>query len=124
VWGYYMNELGQRVKVLRISKQLNQDELAQKCGISQPAIAKIERGLTKSVKGVTLEKLAVALSTTTNFLLYGSKSEEAHEDEMMLAEISAIFRDLPTSDKEMILRMARGILPIKIAQKTKKAHTG
>ena len=110
-WGYFMEHIGSRVKSLRLSKRLNQEQLAELCEVSQPAIAKIEKGITKTVKGKTLEMLASALSSTTTFILYGSETEDDHEHDMMQAEMTAIFRDLPTSDKETLLRLARGILP-------------
>ena len=110
-WGYFMENIGTRVKSLRVSKRLNQEQLAALCDVSQPAIAKIEKGTTKTVKGKTLEMLAAALSSTTTFILYGSDTEADHEHDMMQAEMTAIFRDLPASDKETLLRMARGILP-------------
>lgn len=112
-WGYYMANLGDRIKSLRISKRLNQDKLAELCGISQPAIAKIERGTTKALKGETLEALAYHLSSTTTYILNGSTSPDNHEADMMAAEMGAIFRDLSIADKETLLRMARGILPAK-----------
>lgn len=115
-WGYFMSSLGNRIKSLRLSKRLQQAELADLCGISQPAIAKIERGITKTLKGETLDKLAYHLSSTTGFILHGSGSPDEHEDAMMAAEMAAIFKDLPTEDKETLLRMARGILPPKVPQ--------
>lgn len=112
-WGFFMEHIGTRVKALRLSKRLNQAELAEKCGVSQPAINKIENGKTQKIKGYVLEALARELSSTTTFILYGSESSDSHEHDMMMAEMSAIFRDLPLADKEVILRMARGILPTK-----------
>ena len=112
-WGYYMADLGNRVKALRVSKRLNQTQLADLCGVSQPAIAKIERGVTKALKGETLEALAYHLSSTTTYIQNGSSSSEDHEADMMAAEMGAIFRDLSLADKETLLRLARGILPAK-----------
>jgi len=106
-----MENIGPRVRALRISKRLNQQELADRCGISQPAINKIETGKTKTVKGYVLEALSRELSTTTTYILKGSENADSLEHDMMLAEMAAIFRDLPLSDKETLLRMARGILP-------------
>ncbi len=106
-----MDNIGPRVKALRISKRLNQQELADRCGVSQPAINKIESGKTKTVKGYVLEALARELSSTTTYILKGSSSEDNLEHDLLMAEMTAIFRDLPMHDKEMLLRMARGILP-------------
>jgi transcriptional regulator with XRE-family HTH domain len=117
-----MENIGPRVKALRLSKRLNQQELADRCGVSQPAINKIETGKTKTVKGYVLEALARELSSTTTYILRGSDSADTLEHDMMMAEMSAIFKDLPLSDKETLLRMARGILPTKKLQKTADTH--
>jgi transcriptional regulator with XRE-family HTH domain len=117
-----MDNIGPRVKALRLSKRLNQQELADRCGVSQPAINKIETGKTKTVKGYVLEALARELSSTTTYILKGSDSPDTLEHDMMMAEMSAIFKDLPLSDKETLLRMARGILPTKKPQKTVDSH--
>jgi len=115
-----MENIGTRVKVLRLSKRLNQQELADRCGVSQPAINKIENGKTKEIKGYVLEALARELSSTTTFILKGSDNADSHEHDMMMAEMSAIFKDLPLSDKETLLRLARGILPTKKQVKEKQ----
>ena len=111
IWSDTMNNIGPRVKALRLSKRLNQQELANRCGISQPAINKIETGKTATVKGYVLEALARELSSTTTYILNGSSSADNMEHDMLIAEMTAIFRDLPMQDKETLLRMARGILP-------------
>lgn len=113
-----MKNIGPRVKALRLSKRLNQQELADRCGVSQPAINKIETGKTLTVKGYVLEALARELSSTTTYILNGSSSADKMEHDMLMAEMTAIFRDLPMQDKETLLRMARGILPINQPKRT------
>lgn len=110
MWGEYMSALGTRVRALRLSKRLNQTQLAELAGMSQAAIAKIETGATKSVTGVTLEALARVLSSTGAFLLNGAKDEDEHEESMVIAEIADIFRGLTLEDKQTILRIARGLV--------------
>ena len=111
-WSDTMNNIGPRVKALRLSKRLNQQELADRCGVSQPAINKIENGKTLTIKGYVLEALARELSSTTTYILQGASSADSMEHDMLMAEMTAIFRDLPMQDKETLLRMARGILPV------------
>lgn len=113
VWGFNVHEIGKRVKSLRVSKRLTQVDLASRLGIKQSSLAYIENVRTKTVRGTTLDALARELSSTTGYLLNGSQSSDHHEDEMLQAEMTAIFRDLSMSDKETLLRMARGILPSK-----------
>lgn len=117
-WSDTMKNIGPRVKALRLSKRLNQQELADRCGVSQPAINKIETGKTLTVKGYVLEALARELSSTTTYILNGSSSADKMEHDMLMAEMTAIFRDLPMQDKETLLRMARGILPINQPKRT------
>ena len=120
VWGFEMHDIGKRVKSLRVSKRLTQVELASRLGIKQSSLAYIENGRTKTVKGTTLDALARELSSTTGYILNGSVSSDHHEDEMLQAEMTAIFRDLTITDKEMLLRLARGILPSKLPKITEK----
>lgn len=108
-WGFFMQSIGQRVKALRVSKRLNQQQLADLVGVSQPAIAKIEKNITKSIKGSTLDALAIALASTPAFILRGSTGPDDHEESMMTAEMQAIFSSLPMKDKETIIRIARSM---------------
>lgn len=57
-----------RLKELREVKGLYQKDLAQKIGVAQSVIARYETGLARP--GIdTLMKLAIALETTTDYLL-------------------------------------------------------
>ena len=108
-WGFYMQTIGSRVKALRVSKRLNQQQLAKLVGVSQPAIAKIEIGATKNIKGYVLEALARSLSTTTTYILKGAESGDDHESEMIIGEMTAIFKGLKMEDKEILVRIARNM---------------
>ena len=108
-WGFYMQTIGSRVKALRVSKRLNQQQLAKLVGVSQPAIAKIEIGATKNIKGYVLEALARSLSTTTTYILKGAESGDDHESEMIIGEMAAIFKGLKMEDKEILVRIARNM---------------
>lgn len=114
-WGFYMQTIGSRVKALRVSKHLNQKQLAALVGVSQPAIAKIENGKTVNVKGYVLDALASALSSTPAFILRGSSDSSEHEQAMLSAEMSAIFSSLTLRDKETIIRIARSMCNDKVA---------
>lgn len=60
--------MGDIIYQLRINKKLSQVELAKRCGVTQQAINRIEKGKVKaSVE--TLVKLAEALDTTTDVIL-------------------------------------------------------
>lgn len=119
-WGFYMQTIGNRVKSLRISKHLNQQQLADRVGVTQPAIAKIEKGVTKNVKGYVLEALSRELSSTTSYLLNGAANGDDHENEMICAEMAAIFKDLKLDDKEVLVRIARNMVGEKQVVSKKK----
>lgn len=65
-------EFGLRVKKLRQSLDLTQQELANKIGIGQSTIGQIESGRNKSIKPEKLLQLANALNTTSEYLIYGN----------------------------------------------------
>lgn len=53
-------EIGQRIKALREDKNLTQEALARKCGISRVTLGKIERG---EMGNATVKTLDLILST-------------------------------------------------------------
>jgi len=62
-----------KIRALRKSAGLTQDDLAKKCGTTQQQIAKLEMGVTDP-KVSTLEKVAAALACDVKDLFY-SRSE-------------------------------------------------
>lgn len=58
--------IGQRIAELRSKQMITQRELAERCGIKQPHIARIERG-AYSVGFDTLQTIAEALGTDVDF---------------------------------------------------------
>lgn len=104
-----METIASRVIALRKSKRLSQEQLAQAAGISQPSLAYIETGRTKSLRGKTLSGLTKALDTTPDFLLYGSDPKD-HELAMQEAELMSIWRRLAPEDRAALLRQAHGLL--------------
>lgn len=104
-----MQNIGTRVAALRVGKQVSQRELADRCGVSQPTIANIERGRTTEVKGYVLEALARELSVSSKFILEGVKSEHDHETTMLNTELSHIFWELNQTDRDTIMTVARAM---------------
>lgn len=71
-WVILLNSFGERVKALRTSKKLKQEELAQKINISKSAIGMYERNEREPSYEI-LEKLAKYFEVTIDFLLTGSQ---------------------------------------------------
>ena len=61
--------LGERTLLLRRRKRLTQDELAAQSGVNKMTIWRLEHGAIQDVKGQVLAKMALALETTTDYLL-------------------------------------------------------
>ena len=64
-----MSGLGERIEKARKLEGLEQNELAEKVGLTQQAISRIESGLTKNPRN--LRAIAKALNVSVNFLLTG-----------------------------------------------------
>ncbi|NCE65033.1 helix-turn-helix domain-containing protein [Pseudoflavonifractor sp. 524-17] len=60
---------GQRIKALRLAKNLSQQELGALVGVKKAAIHKYESGIVVNLKRATVERLARALDTTPAYLL-------------------------------------------------------
>lgn len=61
-------ELGKRIKELRVETELSQKGLAEKIGVKQNTVAQYEKGVARPSLEV-LVKLAVIFQTTTDYLL-------------------------------------------------------
>lgn len=60
---------GNRLRALRHERELSADRLARLTGLTTHHIYRLERGERPHTWGVTIAKLAVALRTTTDYLL-------------------------------------------------------
>ncbi len=67
--------LGERILLLRRRKRLTQDELAAQSGVNKMTVWRLEHGAIQDVKGQVLAKMALALETTTDYLL-GLREDE------------------------------------------------
>ena len=72
----------ERLKEKRTEANLTQVELAEKAGVTARTIQNYELGSRKPSNMVTIQKIADALNTTTEYLLgsSGTYVVEAHED--------------------------------------------
>ena len=63
-------QLWKTIKVLRLKKELSQDQLAREAGIPYTTFVKIESGIIKNPSVFTVAKIAKALEVTVDHLLY------------------------------------------------------
>lgn len=59
-----------RLKIERVKRGLNQQQLAEKCGVARFTISKIEKHGISNVKMSTLTKIAAALNSTVQELFF------------------------------------------------------
>ena len=90
---------GERIRQLRIEHDMTQEELGAKIGVQKAAIYKYETGLIVNLKRSTIEKLAIALSTTPTYLM---GMEDAEAVQPVLAEFTPQQTALLTAFNELI----------------------
>ena len=92
---------GDRLRTLRHAKGVSADRLAMMTGITARHIFRIEKGTQPQVWGITVGKLALALGTSTDYLLNitddpspcpGTESESVSETVLQLAKDSGVAR--------------------------------
>jgi transcriptional regulator with XRE-family HTH domain len=66
-----METIGDRIRTLRVARNLTQEQLAKACGVTKSAVSQWEDGSTKNVKLQTFMMLLDALSTDANYLIFG-----------------------------------------------------
>ena len=74
-----MEELGKKIKVLRIKSNLTQSELAEKLGISASSVGMYEQGRREPNSNI-LAKICVKLNASGDYILGISKSQVSSTD--------------------------------------------
>lgn len=87
-----MRDTAVRLRHARKLRGLTQVRLAQLSGVKQASISDLERGESKSFRGVTLVSLAKVLNVSTEWLSQGKGTMER--------------RDIPLSDEAVVVAQA------------------
>lgn len=93
--------VGERIRSFRDKKGIEQIELANRVGISQSKMNKIETGFQKRIEPDILVAIAEVLGTTTDYLLgkSGSSSDDSVERKSSLNEkILKLTKEHPNLD--------------------------
>ncbi len=108
-----MKNIGLKIKIARIAKQLTQEELADKINKTRPLISHIEQ--TGKVNHHTLTKICQVLDVSIEEIesevsepsgVYRSNSLQSLKNEIArLNEEVQLYKDLVTSQKEIILEL-------------------
>lgn len=100
---YDIKSTGIRIKHFRNLKQLSQEQLAERIGVSQEYLARIETG--KKVPSLELfVSIANTLETSSDHLLADSLIVLRSDDEK---EYYEIFSDCSIDERAMLLRMLK-----------------
>jgi transcriptional regulator with XRE-family HTH domain len=106
-----MNSLGERILSLRKQKGMSQSDLAKLIGVSYAQVGRYE---TKGAQppAEVLKKIADALNTTTDFLMYGSKDDKAKaslDDEELLLQFKEVNK-MNDEDKSVIKKVLQAFI--------------
>lgn len=98
----YMNlkiKLGKRIKELRKKSGYSQEKLAEKLGIAQNTLSKIETG-ENFLTSETLENLSDVLHVTLNDL-FDFEHHSAKKD--IISEINTYFEQIKNDDEKLVI---------------------
>lgn len=95
--------IGQRVRDARLKKQMTQEELAEKTGISTSYASAIETGASK-VALPTLIQLARALDTTVETLLYDVTPASVQKYDL---EAKEILEDCSEGERKFLINLLK-----------------
>lgn len=97
----FLRDLGERVKRARQERGLSQSDLAERLGLSDAYISKIEMG--KNAMTVTvLAKLSDALGVSTDWLL---RNQTREAQEITIAELEEMFQDCSPSEQTTLMKL-------------------
>ena len=89
-----------RIRELRLSRQVTQQELGDSIKMNQSVVNRIERG-TRPIRDDELKTIARYFGVTTDYLLGNETSAEPVEKD----DAVRMYRQLPAADKDMVARM-------------------
>ncbi len=103
------SKLGEYVKGRRQLLELTQAELAEKCGVKQSTISRLESGLLPKLDSDVMLRLASALGTTSDYL--EGKTQEIKLGELVQGDknfsyLYEMYRSLTGSEIQQLIRFA------------------
>ena len=106
-----MSTIGERLKEVRLLRNLTQAQLAQQVGRSQEAISLLESGGTKEPSATTLIRVARVLRCSVRWLMTGTGTMDDRdipttEDEV---ELLVLTRNMSIAHRQALLATARAL---------------
>jgi transcriptional regulator with XRE-family HTH domain len=112
--------LGQRVRRLRLERGLAQEELARQVGVSKTQVYLVENGLTKSPRPERLRRYARALGVTLEYLRHGQGPERPAEGEW--PPLDVCLRHTSRLNEEEIAQIVRIVRALEAEQERELAE--
>lgn len=90
---------GEKIKRLRTTRGMSQEELGKMVGVKKAAIYKYENGIVVNLKRSVIEKLASALDTTPMYLLGLEEKPATDNDDGLSEKKRAVIEKIKTLDE-------------------------
>jgi transcriptional regulator with XRE-family HTH domain len=113
--------IGSRIKELRKKEGLTQTEVGDKVGVHYQAVQHWEKG-RNAPRGEQWEKLATALKTTKQYLLFGSSQQESGKMDPRRQAIIDMVKVVPESSLDWLEIQAELALTSKVFKKGGKSR--
>ena len=85
-----METIGQRIKELRLSRRMTQEELGELLGVKKAAIQKYENGGIVNLKTETVEKIAEIFKVSPSYIMGWEKFDNKYDLDQIKLEIMII----------------------------------
>lgn len=105
-------EIGQRIRSYRLQNGLNQEELAEKCGLHPTYIGQVERG-EKNATIESISKIAAGLSLPLSTLFENVGGNTDNGNENYPVQAYDLILSLPTEQQEKMLNILQMIIQLK-----------
>ncbi|MUV39435.1 hypothetical protein JNUCC1_03313 [Lentibacillus sp. JNUCC-1] len=105
-------DVGKRIRDLRDNRGMEQRELAEKIGVSQSKMNKIETGFQKRIEPEILVDLSKTLDATVDYIVGNSHHPHLTEEESFEAfikdpELIRWYKEMPKSGEENIRKLRK-----------------
>lgn len=92
--------LGDRIRLVRVSQRITQEELAKKIGVAKPTLANYERGI-REPDALKLVAISKALGVSGDYLLDTGYDPQNETDE--ITEVVRLYKKLPRDSKDFVM---------------------
>ena len=106
-----LKEIGCRIKTIRKSNRLTQEQLAELINVSPHYIYEIEKGL-KKMSLDTLTSLSSSLNVSADYILFGYSPEPSGQEYKYFDQLDQLLQLLTHTQRKSITKIIQTILPL------------